>query len=218
MATQPSEHFHDPGCGRSTGGSGIGCVPALVPPLASPPSSDVSPAGGLRAAKPARRRPGAVPSDELSAARARKARERASVELFVENRLLALEHEEQFVIPRLYVVITGSLGPASALKLIESLSERSYAQRSTPWVYMPVETWTTYSALSEDDWLAARATLRDLGLIEERRRYDLELGEIVTELAFMPERFGAEVARVREQIRDDAMSEVRQGRTLQAAP
>ena len=210
MASQPSEHVHESGRVSAPG-------PALVPAHAAQ-GSDASQAAGLRTAGPAKRRHGAVASDELSAARVRKARERACVDLFVENRLLALEHEEQFVTPRLYVVITGSLGPASALKLIESLSERSYAQRSTPWVYMPVETWTTYSALSEDDWLAARATLRNLGLIEERRRYDLELGEIVTELAFMPERFSAEVSRVREQIRDDAMSEVRQGRNLQAAP
>ena len=200
MAVQHSEQAIN----GSTSALGLALLPA---------ARGGSTATGARVGKAVRRRAHGAP-DELAAARARKARERASVDLFVENRLLALEHEEQFVIPRLYVVVTGSLAPASALKLIESLSERSYAQRGTPWVYMPQQTWTTYSALSDEDWLEARATLRELNLIQERRRYDAELGEIVTELAFLPERFSAEVARVREQIRDDAIAEVKQGRQL----
>ena len=178
------------------------------------PSAPERPVPGLRVAKTPRRRPQAAPNDEVAAARARKARERASVELFVENRLIALEHEEHFVIPRLYVVITGSLGPASALKLIEAWSERSYGERGTPWVHMPLETWTAYTALSEDDWVAARAALRDLQLITERRRFDLERNEIVTEISFVPERFSAEVARVREQLRDDAWATVRADQPL----
>ena len=175
--------------------------------LLPPPAAEAC-RSGLRAARPVRRR-APTPSDEVSAARARKAQQRASVELFVENRLLALEHEEHFVIPRLYVVITGSLSPASALKLIKGWSERSYGERGTPWVYMPLETWTAYTALSEEDWVASRAVLRELKLIQERRRFDLERGEIVTEIAFVPERFGTEVARVRELLRDDAWATVR---------
>lgn len=178
------------------------------------PSAPQRAAPGLLVAKTARRRPQAGPNDEVAAARARKARERASVELFVENRLIALEHEEHFVIPRLYVVITGSLGPASALKLIEAWSERSYGERGTVWVYMPLETWTAYTALSEEDWVAARAVLRDLQLITERRRFDLERNEIVTEISFVVERFSAEVARVREQLRDDAWAAMRAEQTL----
>jgi hypothetical protein len=184
-------------------------------PLALLPAPSTPPRGvpGLRVARTARRRAGA-PNDEVAAARARKARERASVELFVEKRLIALEHEEHFVIPRLYVVITGSLAPASALKLIEAWSERSYGERGTPWVFMPLETWTAYTALSEDDWVSARAVLRDMQLITERRRFDLERNEIVTEVSFAPERFSAEVARVREQLRDDAWAAVRADQPL----
>jgi hypothetical protein len=153
-------------------------------------------------------------SDEVARARAKRARERASVELHIERRLVALEHEENFVVPRLHVVITGSLGPASALKLIELWSERSFSERGTPWVFMTLDTWVNYTGLAEEDWLSARQVLRDKGLIQERRRFNHEANELFTEIAFMSEVFSCEVARVREEMRDQAWATLRSEATL----
>jgi hypothetical protein len=157
-----------------------------------------------------RKRPAAtLPRDELAAARAQRARDRTAVEQWVEKRLDELEHVESFRVPRLHVVITGTLPAASALALIEQWSERSFRERGTPWVAMPLETWLNYTGLDEADWLAARDILRGLGLIQERRRFDLEREEIVTEFAFAAEVFSQEVAGVREMLREQAWQDRR---------
>ncbi len=210
MASQPKDHRAancEPG---SAAGDTQPCAPTVRPaPGSDGVGRDTGTATGLGKALCRVVRP-----DELAARRERKARDRASVDRFVKGRLQALEFEEQFVIPRLYVVITGSLGLASALRLIEAISEGSLEHHGTPWVHMPEELWTSYCALSAGDWRAARATLRGLGLIDERSHYDVDRDQVITELAFMPEQFSSEVARVRERIREDALSEVRQGRSL----
>jgi hypothetical protein len=74
---------------------------------------------------------------------------------------------------------------------------------------MPLETWLNYTGLDEADWLAARDILRGLGLIQERRRFDLEREEIVTEFAFAAEVFSQEVAGVREMLREQAWQDRR---------
>jgi hypothetical protein len=149
--------------------------------------------------------------DELALARERRRRQRASVEKFVENRMAAMEFDEMYSVPRLYVVLTGSLASASALQLIETWSEKSFRELGTPWVNATLNTWTHYSGLSDEDWVAAREVLRDFGVIQERRRFDLKRSEIVTEIAFVPEAFAREVAEVREVLRERAWELTRQG-------
>ena len=158
----------------------------------------------FKALKPARRRSVSPASDEIAQRRAKRAMERARVESYVEQRLEALEYTEVFSVPRMHVFIAGSLAPASALKLIELWSEQSYREHNTPWVSMPLEQWIAHSGLAEEDWVAARQTLRELGLIKERSRFDAEKSALVTEVAFMADVFSAEVARLRVELRADA--------------
>ncbi len=222
MASQTKDHHAQKPSPIGAAGQDQCCPPAVRPVARTLAGRQVTGRAGTfaatLAATPATT-PGGIPSavvppDELAARRARKARHRDTLARFVENRLQALEHEEKLVIPGLHVVITGSVAFASALLLVQWISEGSLQQHGTPWVHVPEDLWTSYSALSPDDWRAARATLRSWGLIGERSHYDVDQGLVITELAFMPEQFALEVDRVRARIRADALNEVRQGRTL----
>ena len=152
--------------------------------------------------------------DEVALARRRKARERAVVARYVDDRLDAMECEELYAVPHLYVAVTGSLAPAHLLVLVARWSERCYAETGSPWVRRPVQTWVDQSGLPEPDWLAARDALREQGLIDVRRRFDLATNEIVPEIAFVPSAFAAAVAKVREEIREAAWDRVREGHDL----
>jgi hypothetical protein len=163
-----------------------------------------------------RRRADAAPpmQDQLAVARRRKELQRTQVARYVESRLDAMECDEVYTVPMLYVAVTGSLAPAHLLQLIERWSEQSYADTGSSWVRRPVQDWVNFSGLDENDWVAARDSLRERGLIEERRRFDLETDEIITEIAFVPSVFAAEVAKVRDAIRNDAWGRVQQGEAL----
>ena len=163
-----------------------------------------------------RRRADAAPpmQDQLAVARRRKELQRTQVARYVEIRLEAMECDEVYTVPMLYVAVTGSLAPAHLLQLIERWSEQSYADSGSSWVRRPVQDWVNFSGLDENDWVAARDSLRERGLIEERRRFDLEADEIITEIAFVPSVFAAEVAKVRDAIRNDAWGRVQQGEAL----
>jgi hypothetical protein len=163
-----------------------------------------------------RRRADAAPpmQDQLAVARRRKELQRTQVARYVESRLDAMECDEVYTVPMLYVAVTGSLAPAHLLQLIERWSEQSYADTGSSWVRRPVQDWVNFSGLDENDWVAARDSLRERGLIEERRRFDLEADEIITEIAFVPGVFAAEVAKVRDAIRNDAWGRVQQGEAL----
>jgi hypothetical protein len=112
------------------------------------------------------------------------------------------------------VAVTGSLAPAHLLSLVAQWSEQTYASTGSGWVRQSVQSWVNFSGLVEEDWLAARELLRERGLIEERRRYDTASGEIMTEIAFVPSVFAAEVAKVREQVREEARARLREGMPL----
>lgn len=163
-----------------------------------------------------RRRQAAAPQmpDQLAVARRRKELQRTQVARYVESRLDAMECDEVYTVPMLYVAVTGSLAPAHLLQLIERWSEQSYADSGSSWVRRPVQEWVNFSGLAENDWVAARDSLRERGLIEERRRFDLDADEIITEIAFVPSVFAAEVAKVRDAIRTDAWGRVQQGEAL----
>lgn len=163
-----------------------------------------------------RRRSAAAPQmpDQLAVARRRKELQRTQVARYVESRLDAMECDEVYTVPMLYVAVTGSLAPAHLLQLIERWSEQTYADSGSGWVRRPVQDWVNFSGLAENDWVAARDILRERGLIEERRRFDLEADEIITEIAFVPNVFAAEVAKVRDAIRTDAWGRVQQGEAL----
>lgn len=163
-----------------------------------------------------RRRSAAAPQmpDQLAVARRRKELQRTQVARYVESRLDAMECDEVYTVPMLYVAVTGSLAPAHLLQLIERWSEQAYADSGSGWVRRPVQDWVNFSGLAENDWVAARDILRERGLIEERRRFDLDADEIITEIAFVPNVFAAEVAKVRDAIRTDAWGRVQQGEAL----
>jgi hypothetical protein len=170
--------------------------------------------------KPVRRRSAKAPlgaallQDELSVARRIKAQQRTKVARYVDSRLDAMECDEVYTVPMLYVAVTGSLAPAHLLKIVEHWSEQAYADTGSGWVRRSVQDWVNHSGLAEPDWVAARDALRERGLIEERRRYDFGSEEIITEICFAPSVFASEVAKVREAIRDDAWGLVRQGQDL----
>ncbi|OYU44416.1 MAG: hypothetical protein CFE44_13055 [Burkholderiales bacterium PBB4] len=179
----------------------------------------LAPSEALRAPRTARhaqvgRRQSATMPDQLAEARRRKTAERTAVARYVDERLDAMEHQEVYTVPMLYVAVAGSLAPAHLLSLVAQWSEQSYAATGSGWVRQPVQAWVNYSGLLEADWMMARELLRERGLIEERRRYDMTAGEIVTEIAFVPSVFATEVAKVREELREDAKTRLRDGLPL----
>lgn len=186
--------------------------PQLVTDAAAPASSPIQTSRTARQARVSRRQP-AMP-DQLAEVRRRKTAERTAVARYVDERLDAMEYQEVYTVPMLYVAVTGSLAPAHLLALVAQWSEQTYASTGSGWVRQSVQSWVNYSGLVEEDWLAARELLRERGLIEERRRYDTASGEIMTEIAFVPSVFAAEVAKVREQVREEARARLREGLPL----
>lgn len=152
--------------------------------------------------------------DQLAEMRRRRTAERTAVARHVDERLDAMEYREVYTVPMLYVAVAGSLAPAHLLSLVAQWSEQAYAATGSGWVRQPVQAWVDYSGLAEQDWMEAREALRERGLIEERRRYDMTAGEIITEIAFVPSVFAAEVAKVREALREDAKARLRDGLPL----
>lgn len=186
--------------------------PQLVTDAATTASSPTAMPRTARQARVSRRQP-AMP-DQLAEVRRRKTAERTAVARYVDERLDAMEYQEVYTVPMLYVTVTGSLAPAHLLALVAQWSEQTYASTGSGWVRQSVQSWVNYSGLVEEDWLAARELLRERGLIEERRRYDTASGEIMTEIAFVPSVFAAEVAKVREQVREEARARLREGLPL----
>jgi hypothetical protein len=70
------------------------------------------------------------------------------------------------------------------------------------------------TGLSEEDWVAARSHLRELGLIQERRRFDLDKGEIVTEYAFMLHVYSNMVSKFRVSLRELAWKSMKANGTV----
>lgn len=177
--------------------------------LPAEPSGPATPPKPLRGRS--RRRAAAPATDELARARTKRREMEATVEQLVAERMAAIESNEFYSVARLYVEITGSLPTAAALQLIENWSEQAFNSTGSPWVFQPAQKWAFHSGLSEEDWVTARATLRACGLIVERRRYDLQLGELVVEIASDAEAVARAVADFRAVVRDDAWDLVRNG-------
>lgn len=170
------------------------------------------------AALPQRRRPGpralaghsdASPTN-LGDVRRQRDRQRVQLMRAVDD---AMERAEstQLSVSWLYVWVARSLGPASALRAIEQASEERFHQCGDPWVNEDVEVFCRRTGLSEEDWIDARRRLREEGLIEERRRYDLDLERIGMQLRFMPEAFCRAAAEVREEVRDQLRPSIERG-------
>lgn len=144
--------------------------------------------------------PLASPTD-LTEVRRRRDRQRVQLMKAVDA---AMERAEStaLCVSWLYVWVARSLGPASALRSIEQASEERFNQCGDPWVYDDAPAFCRRTGLCEEDWIDARRRLREEGLIEERRRYDLDQDCIRVQLRFMPEAFYKAAAEVRHEVRD----------------
>ncbi len=177
-----------------------------------------TPAASGTASLPQRRRPGpralnahaAAPPTNIGDVRRRRDRQRVQLMRAVDD---AMERAEstQLSVSWLYVWVARSLGPASALRTIEQASEERFHQCGDPWVNEDIEVFCQRTGLSQEDWVDARRRLREEGLIEERRRYDLDLGRIGVQLRFMPEAFCRAAAEVREEVRDQLRPTIERG-------
>lgn len=147
--------------------------------------------------------------DELAARRERARAERQEIESRADNRLHEMQAQEFIRVPRLMVAITSSLAAASVLELARLWTERSLHERGTPWVDMPVQTWLNYTGLCEQEWVEARRALRAQRLIQERRRFDLDRNELVSDLTFDSQVFDEHVANLRDALKAHLVEEVR---------
>ena len=151
----------------------------------------------------------ATPTD-LGDVRRRRDRQRAQLMKAVDD---AMERAEstQLSVSWLYIWVARSLGPASALRCIEQASEERFHQCGDPWVDEDLEAMCRRTGLTEEDWVDARRRLREEGLIEERRRYNLDHSRIGVQLRFMPEAFCKAAAEVREEVRDQLRPSIERG-------
>jgi hypothetical protein len=110
-------------------------------------------------------------------------------------------------VPRLYFEVCGSLVAAVALRQIEAQSEHAFREFGSPWVCSSNAEWMFVCSLNEPEWIGARETLRSIGLVQERRRYESDRQRIVVDLAFEPQAFQEHIDMVRQRIRDRCRSE-----------
>jgi hypothetical protein len=157
---------------------------------------------------PKRRSPPAA--TDLTEVRKRKQRERTRVYKAVDWYMDEAERVHLSV-PMIYIYVTGSVTAAAALYQIERLSERQFLERDDPWVRMEQQSWLDCTKLHEQEWLDAREDLRQLDLIEERRRYDLERSQIMTEIQFLPDGFAKAKTDVRVEIREIVRQAIARG-------
>jgi hypothetical protein len=157
---------------------------------------------------PKRRSPPAA--TDLTEVRKRKQRERTRVYKAVDWYMDEAERVHLSV-PMIYIYVTGSVTAAAALYQIERLSERQFLERDDPWVRMEQQSWLDCTKLHEQEWLVAREDLRQLDLIEERRRYDLERSQIMTEIQFLPDGFAKAKTDVRVEIREIVRQAIARG-------
>jgi hypothetical protein len=143
-----------------------------------------------------------------------RSKQRASVTKWVDSRLDSLECEEVYSVPRIFVLAAESLAPGLLLSLVARWSDQVAAETGSPWVYRPLQEWINHTGLLEPDWIEARDRLRELGLIAERRRFDLDAGRIVVEIAFIHEAFAKRIAAVREEIAAQAWQRISAGEEL----
>jgi hypothetical protein len=164
----------------------------------------------IRARTPPRRQPDPPAPTNLGDVRKQKQRQRARLARAVD---WYMDQAEQVYlsVPMIYIYVTGSVTAAAALFEIERLSEVQFLERSDPWVHLDQQAWLDYTKLGEQEWLDAREDLRALDLIEERRRFDLERNQIVTEIQFLPDGFAKAKADVRDELREQVRQAITRG-------
>lgn len=185
--------------------SGIPELPLRTAPLANPAPS---PAAAER--RPQARGSSGATLTNLAAVRRAKQRERARVSRAVD---WYMDRAEQLCIsvPVMYVYVARSIAAAVALYHIEARSEGQFLENGDPWVHLDQTSWLYMTKLDEEQWVQARSELRELDLIEERRRFDLERGEIVTQIQFLPDAFAAAKGEVRDEIRRQVRDDIDAG-------
>jgi hypothetical protein len=149
----------------------------------------------------------AAPTD-LDAARRRKVQLRNQLARRVDARMKVLDRAAVPDVPQLYVAVCGALTAAVALRQIEAQSEHAFQECGSPWVFSSNAEWMAICSLNEDEWIGARQTLRSLGLIQERRRYEAETRRIVVDLSFVPQALHEQIDAVRRRVRDRCRSEL----------
>jgi hypothetical protein len=164
----------------------IGCKP-LTGTVSTP---ELAPAKKKRASR--------WTPESLAEHRKLKAKVKANIRRAVDDWMLKAENKT-YAASYLMVQATGSLCAAAALQAISTASEKSFTSTGNAFVHRTAEEWHVSAGMAADEWLAARWQLREQGLVIERRRFDLEIDEIVTELAFDFEAWGRRLAEIREQ-------------------
>ncbi|MGM9489536.1 hypothetical protein [Ideonella sp. YS5] len=150
---------------------------------------------------------------DLVEVRKRKQRERTRVYKAVDWYMDEAERV-YLSVPMIYIYVAGSVTAAAALYQIERFSERQFLERGDPWVRMDQQSWLDCSKLHEQEWLDAREDLRELDLIEERRRYNLERDQIITEIQFLPDGFAKAKTDVRDELREIVRQAIARGESV----
>lgn len=178
------------------------CIPAdwLVSHTWTP---SAPPAASARKKSPAKRKVQAV--DELAQRRlanqlVHDEQQRIEAAAFRRADDLFVEHAMACVsVPLHTVAVVGTLGAAAVLQAIAQASDLAYETTASPWVLRSEREWTDAAGVGRDEWIDARHRLRQLNLIQERRRYDEPSQQIVTEFAFDPEGWRAELTKARDE-------------------
>lgn len=161
---------------------------------------------GVTARRPPAPAHGGAVLTDLAAVRRAKQKERARVAQAVD---WYMDRAEQVClsVPMIYIYVAHSIAAAVALYQIEARSEAQFLERGDPWVQLDQSSWLYLTKLDEAQWVQARSELRALDLIEERRRFDLDRGEIITQIQFLPDAF----SRAKGEVRDDIRRQLKDG-------
>lgn len=172
---------------------------------------------GVTARRPPELGHGGAVLTDLAAVRRARQRARARVARMVD---WYMDRAEQMClsVPMIYIYIAHSIAAAVALYHIEARSEGQFAEKGDPWVHLDQTSWLYLTKLDEAQWVQARSELRALDLIQERRRFDLDRGEIVTQIQFLPDAFSRAKGEVRDDIRRQIKGDVDAGLTVPGYP
>lgn len=183
---------------------------SVSPPGSPSESTDLAPAALPASGKGAKKGRPKASVEELAAARKAKQRATARVARAVDY-YMDQAHRTSVVVPWIYVYVAGSLGAASALQQIQAESERCWHENNAAWVSLEPLFWHRRTGLNQDGWVQARQRLREIGLIEERSRFDPNLNQIITEIQWLPQAYCDACAKVRADMRADLREALESG-------
>lgn len=115
-------------------------------------------------------------------------------------------------VPRAYIPITGSILAAIAAYVVQIESQAAERDFASPWARMPEDRWRRTCGMSLHEWQWARADLRQLQVIAERRYYDIERGELATEYRFNADVFRGLIAEFRAEAEAEFLRDARAAR------